>query len=111
MQKFCREVVIWKTLRHQNILPLLGVTADDYQFAILSKWMASGSINNFIETHGDVNRFELVSSRSLLLAVPGADNTFQLEDVAAGLIYMHGQGVVHGDLRGVRSETPMAFLI
>ena len=25
-QRFCREVVTWKTLRHPNVLPLLGVT-------------------------------------------------------------------------------------
>jgi len=26
----------------------------------------------------------------------------QLRDVARGLVYMHGQGIVHGDLKGVR---------
>ena len=30
----------------------------------------------------------------------------QLGDVTKGLIYMHGEGVVRGDLKGVRFRTP-----
>ena len=30
----------------------------------------------------------------------------QLKDVARGLTYMHGEGVVHGDLKGVNLLTP-----
>ena len=30
----------------------------------------------------------------------------QLGDVTTGLTYMHGQGIVHGDLKGVRVEPP-----
>ena len=32
------------------------------RFAMVSQWMTNGNINDFIETHPDVNRFELVSS-------------------------------------------------
>jgi len=30
----------------------------------------------------------------------------QLRDVTKGLIYMHDQGIIHGDLKGVRFQTP-----
>jgi len=50
----------WKTLRHQNVLPLLGVTMDTYHFAMVSEWMKDGNINEFIKVNRDVNRFELV---------------------------------------------------
>jgi serine/threonine protein kinase len=38
------------------------------------------------------------------LAVSSVDNRIilQLEGVATGLIYIHNQGVIHGDLKGVR---------
>lgn len=50
----------WKTSRHQNVLPLLGVTMSDNQFAMASEWMGNGNINGFVRAHGGVNRFELV---------------------------------------------------
>ena len=59
-QRFCKEVMTWKTLRHPNVLPLLGVTMGNHRFAMVSEWMANGNINEFIEAHSDVNRFELV---------------------------------------------------
>jgi len=48
----------------------------------VSEWMANGNINEFVKAHKDVNRFEL------------------LKDVARGLMYMHDQDMIHGDLKG-----------
>ena len=59
-QRFCKEVMTWKALRHPNVLPLLGVMMDNNQLAMVSEWMANGNINEFIKTHRDANRFELV---------------------------------------------------
>lgn len=84
ISRFCREVVTWKALRHPNVLPLLGVTMDNSLslFAMASEWMENGNINEFIKEHPEVNRFDL------------------LQDVARGLIYMHSQSMIHGDLKG-----------
>jgi len=60
MQRFCKEVVMWGTLRHPNVLPLLGVTMNDNQFVMVSEWMTNGNINEFIKAHRDVDRFGLV---------------------------------------------------
>ena len=57
----------WKTLRHPNVLPLLGVTMEHFYFAMVSEWMTNGNINEFIEEHRGVNRLELV--RSILLSM------------------------------------------
>jgi len=54
----------------------------DEQFAMVSDWMANGNISEFVKTHRGVNRFEL------------------LGDVARGLIYLHDQAMIHGDLKG-----------
>jgi len=32
------------------------------KFAMVSRWMANGNINEFVKAHWDVNRFELVRS-------------------------------------------------
>ena len=50
----------WRTLQHPNVLPLIGVTMTETQFAMVSEWMANGNINNFVKAHPDVNRLGLV---------------------------------------------------
>ena len=59
-QRFRKDVMTWKALRHQNTLPLLGVMMSGNQFVMVSEWMANGNITEFIEMHRDVNRFKLV---------------------------------------------------
>ena len=34
------------------------------QFAMVSKWMTNGNINEFVATHREANRFKLVRPRS-----------------------------------------------
>ncbi|KAF9647563.1 kinase-like protein [Thelephora ganbajun] len=82
IRRFCKEFVPWKALQHPNVLPLLGVRMAKTEFAMVSDWMSNGNINQFVIAHHNANRFEL------------------LADVANGLIYIHGQGMVHGDLKG-----------
>jgi len=50
----------WKTLRHPNVLPLLGVIMSENQFAMISDWMASGNINDFVKACPGANLLELV---------------------------------------------------
>jgi hypothetical protein len=56
--------VTWKTLRHPNVLPLVGVTMSEGRFAMISDWMAYGNINDFVKAHPDANRLDLVGSSS-----------------------------------------------
>ena len=60
MQRFCREVVTWKALRHPNVLPLLGVTMTENKFVMVSEWMENGNVNVFMKAHPGVNRLQLV---------------------------------------------------
>ncbi|KAF9781558.1 kinase-like domain-containing protein [Thelephora terrestris] len=82
ISRFCKEVITWNALRHPNVLSLIGVTMTKGEFAMTSEWMMNGNINEFVEAHWEVNRFEL------------------LGDVVRGLIYIHSQAMVHGDLKG-----------
>ncbi|KAF9645728.1 kinase-like protein [Thelephora ganbajun] len=80
---FCREIMTWRTLRHPNVLPLLGVTMAEKRFVMVSEWMNNGNINKFSKrSDTDVDRLEL------------------LREITTGLIYMHDHGMIHGDLKG-----------
>ena len=58
-----REVVGWKWLRHENILPFVGVSLKPPPFSIISERMENGNIMNFIKVHPNHNRLRLVSER------------------------------------------------
>ena len=51
---------MWKVLCHPNVLPLLGVRVSGGHLAMVSEQMTNGNINEFVDAHKDVNRFELV---------------------------------------------------
>ncbi|KAF9642512.1 kinase-like protein [Thelephora ganbajun] len=81
-RRFCRVAVTWRSLRHPNVSPLLGVTMTGNQFITVSDWMENGSIHEFLKKNTNANRLEL------------------LRDVTRGLVYMHDRGVIHGGLNG-----------
>ena len=72
-QRFCREAMAWSTLRHPNVLPLLGVTMAEGRLVMVSEWMVNGNINEFLRNNC-ADRLELVSASfgsSLLLLANG----------------------------------------
>ena len=60
IQGFCREIMAWGALRHQNVLPLLGVTMSGNQLVMVSEWMVKGNINEFVKADPNADRSELV---------------------------------------------------
>ncbi|KAG1730479.1 kinase-like domain-containing protein [Suillus lakei] len=82
-----REAYVWIKLSHNRILSLKGVTEGFGQLpALVSPWMENGSLNDYLRRGFP----QLSGPRKLEL----------IEEVAAGLSYLHGEGVVHGDLTG-----------
>ena len=59
---FCREAVVWKHLRHPNIVPLLGVTITPPQ--LISDWMPGGDLLENAKRPG-ANRRSLVGVVSI----------------------------------------------
>ena len=59
-QRLAKEVVGWKGLRHENILPFVGVTLTPSTFSVVSAWMENGNIMSFIKVTPDQNPFTLV---------------------------------------------------
>ncbi|KAF7341491.1 Adenylate cyclase [Mycena venus] len=82
--QFCREALVWQTLQHEYILPLIGIDRETFplSFCMVSPWMKHGTILQYLSQHGR------------------ADVDKLLLQVAKGLGYLHSMKIVHGDLRG-----------
>jgi len=61
VQRFCREVILWNSLSHPNILKLTGVlgSIDTFNFSTVSEWMTHETIMKYTKT-ADVDRLQLV---------------------------------------------------
>ncbi|KAG8946870.1 hypothetical protein FRC03_001244 [Tulasnella sp. 419] len=82
-KRFHREVLLWRTLQHPNIVPLLGyIVLSDESPALVSPWYTNGNVNDYLKLHKDANRCNMVL------------------DVLNGLQYLHSIHVTHGDVKG-----------
>ena len=59
-----REVVGWRWLKHENILPFVGVMFTPPLISIVSALMENGNIMDFIKKNQTYNRLSLVSERA-----------------------------------------------
>ncbi|KAF9642002.1 kinase-like protein, partial [Thelephora ganbajun] len=75
-------VPIWKRLAHENVLPFHGVDTSVFQLSLVYEWGHNGNIMQYLESHPDVSRPNL------------------LLQVAKGLQYLHSFEIVHGNLKG-----------
>ena len=68
-QRFCKEVVLWSTLSHPNVLGLAGVHGDmgAGEFVTVSEWMEHGNIMQYVKRNRGANRLELVCDFVLLV--------------------------------------------
>ncbi|EPQ57110.1 kinase-like protein [Gloeophyllum trabeum ATCC 11539] len=62
-RRFYREAIIWRHLRHRNILPLIGVHVyPEGRRAMVSRWCDNGSLLPYIHSRGDkCDRISLLS--------------------------------------------------
>jgi len=61
-QKYCKEVVVCRRIRHENVLSVEGVAPGIFEFCVVSRWMDSGNMLNYVRVRGQVDRMRLVSS-------------------------------------------------
>ena len=85
-----------------NVLPFYGIyklqhdTPERERICLVSPWMENGTLREYLSNH---------SSR--------ADHCLLAVGVSKGLMHVHNMGIVHGDLKGVRtyasSYSPFCF--
>lgn len=91
-------------LDHENILPFLGLAEyfPKEPLCFVSPYVKNGNVRHYLEVNPDAPRLPLVSLRFV--------STFTMSDyrkirgIANGLTYLHSQGIIHGDLKGVSSK-------
>ncbi|KIK63716.1 hypothetical protein GYMLUDRAFT_221981 [Collybiopsis luxurians FD-317 M1] len=80
------EALVWRQLKHPNILPLLGVNSELFSpsFCLVSPWMANKDIITYLRRNPDHDRYTVFT------------------EIAAGLLYLHTRDppIIHGDIRG-----------
>lgn len=59
-QRLVKEVIGWAWLRHENVLPFVGITMQSNQFSIVSEWIPNGDIVSFVAQNPGRNLFPLV---------------------------------------------------
>jgi len=62
LQRFCKEVLLWKHLNHPNILTFYGASTNQNRFCMVSPWMENGNILNYTRKYPEINRLRLVST-------------------------------------------------
>ncbi|KAK1230468.1 Rho guanine nucleotide exchange factor [Marasmius sp. AFHP31] len=89
LKAYMREAIVWRQLKHPNLLPFIGVYYLDEapnQLCLISPWMDHGDLTRYLKTAQKQN-FDV-------------DHTLLAYDVATGLSYLHNKKIVHGDLKG-----------
>jgi serine/threonine protein kinase len=89
-RKISREIGILTILRHKNIVPLLG-TATGFGRrselrSLVTPWIPNGTLSAYLASNH--NNLTLL------------DRSRMLEDVSAGLQYLHSVDIMHGDITG-----------
>ncbi|KAJ7732237.1 kinase-like domain-containing protein [Mycena maculata] len=84
LKEFGREALIWRQLSHPNLLPFYGLYYVENRLCLVSPWMESGHILDFLKNApSDTNRVSLIL------------------DIALGLEHLHKERILHGDLKGM----------
>ncbi|XP_026481737.1 tyrosine-protein kinase SRK3-like [Ctenocephalides felis] len=81
---FEQEASIMKTMRHKNILSLLGICQTKEELYIITEYMKNGSLLNYLRKVGEtLNKADLYEFA---------------EQIACGMVYMEEQKYIHRDL-------------
>ncbi|KAG8729308.1 hypothetical protein FRC11_009086 [Ceratobasidium sp. 423] len=82
LKRAARELHVWSKCSHPNVLPLLGLAVFRGRIGMISPWMGEGTLPAYLERTPGINRYDLC------------------RQICEGLSYLHGIGIIHGNLKG-----------
>ena len=105
LQEFSSEAVTWRQLFHPNVLPFYGVyqlARNPLRVCLACPWMENGNLAEFLADQApNTDCVPLVCNELKVRHGIHYEWFAQSLDVALGLEYLHGQGIIHGDLKAV----------
>ncbi|KAG6824620.1 hypothetical protein H0H92_006320, partial [Tricholoma furcatifolium] len=81
-KQLSKEAILWRQLSHPNILAIYGLSRLQERICIVAPWMENGDVNKYLTDKPATPRLPLAA------------------DVTSGLVYLHENCVIHGDLKG-----------
>ncbi|TFK33765.1 kinase-like domain-containing protein [Crucibulum laeve] len=96
MSSFLNEFKIWRSLKHANVTTILGASTVDGSIPkfFITPFMQNGSLSSYLQ------RMEWNQDESSILdSGDKIDVLRMMHDIAKGMDYLHGHGILHGDLR------------
>jgi serine/threonine protein kinase len=103
-QRVLQEMRVWSSVKHPNIVPLLGVSFDFDRPStpcLVSPYYRHSDIVTYLTGHQDIDILPLVSHTILVFPDASHSVTSQIIQVATAISYLHSRSIVHGDIKGV----------
>jgi len=126
---FVREIKVWKSLNHPNVLKLYGASSatGNPPWFFVSPYMKNGNLVEFLRKISRRDQEELSDLGSIAENLPSSKSrgcygkgffkllkigdTYRiLQEIARGMEYLHEMGVLHGDLK-VSDVSPSFFIL
>lgn len=92
--EFSEEALQLAALKHPNIVKLLAVCLESPHYCMVMELMPKGSLRNVLNSREDL-------SWDLRIRMA--------EEIAAGMAYLHGKGVIHRDLKSYNVLVDLDF--
>ncbi|KAG8759338.1 hypothetical protein FRC12_009774 [Ceratobasidium sp. 428] len=78
-----RELYTWSKCSHPNVLKLIGLAVFRGRIGMVSLWMENGSLPTYLSRNPQANRYKISA------------------EISEGLVYLHANDIIHGDLKGL----------
>jgi len=84
LRRLLRQIRVWGNIEHANIIPFLGISFDFHgrMPCLVSPFLRNGNIVDYLKKHPHASRLTFI------------------HQTAEALLYLHNQGIVHGDIKG-----------